>query len=180
MFDPTTYRKRRKELVNSLSGGLVFIPGNEDTPMNYRANTYHFRQDSSFLYYFGLDQQGLAGIIDVDENKHILIGDDQDLDDIIWSGVRPSISELGEKCGTDECLATADLDYLLGHAVRLGRKIHYLPPYRSEKILRIGKSLGIHHNEVVQGASSELIRSVVKQRSFKTPQEIEEIEKPSI
>jgi Xaa-Pro aminopeptidase len=177
MFDPTTYRKRRKELVNSLSGGLVFIPGNEDTPMNYRANTYHFRQDSSFLYYFGLDQQGLAGIIDVDENKHILIGDDQDLDDIIWSGVRPSISELGEKCGTDECLATADLDYLLGHAVRLGRKIHYLPPYRSEKILRIGKSLGIHPNEVVQGASSELIRSVVKQRSFKTPQEIEEIEK---
>ncbi len=177
MFDPTTYRKRRAELINSISGGLVYIPGNEDSPMNYRANTYHFRQDSSFLYYFGHDQQGLAGIIDIDENKHILIGDDQDLDEIIWSGTRPSIRVLGEKCGTDECHTRADLVNLLGNAVRQGRKIHYLPPYRAEKILQISKLLNIHHDEIVQGASPELIRAVVKQRSVKTSQEIEEIEK---
>ena len=177
MFDPSIYATRRKELIKNLSSGLVLMPGNEDAPMNYKANTYHFRQDSSFLYFFGLDQQGLAGLIDIDENKSMLFGDDADLDDIIWMGPRPSIRSLGEKSGIDECHPYPELDKFLKQASGKGRKIHYLPPYRTEKTLRIEKWLGIPHPGVVGSASSELVREVVKLRSVKSAEEVAEIEK---
>ena len=78
--------------MKNMSRGLVLMPGNEDSPMNYKANPYTFRQDSSFLYFFGDDRPGLTGLIDVDENRHILFGDDNTLEDVIWMGSRPSVS----------------------------------------------------------------------------------------
>ncbi len=160
-----------------MSSGLVLIPGNEDAPMNYKANTYRFRQDSSFLYFFGLDQQGLAGLIDVDENRSLLFGDDADLDDIIWMGPRPSIRSLGERSGIDQCHPYPELAKLLKLALGKGRKIHYLPPYRTERILLIEKWLGIPHTRVEGEASHELVREVIKLRSVKSAEEVAEIEK---
>jgi Xaa-Pro aminopeptidase len=177
MFDPSTYISRRTELVRNLPRGLVLLSGNDDVPMNYKANTYPFRQDSSFLYFFGLDQQGLAGLIDIDENQVTLFGDDPSLDDIIWTGPRPAIHSLGDKAGVDRCHPFSRLDKILEKAAGSGRKIHYLPPYRTEKILRIEKWLDIHHSRVVHQASPELVRSVIALRSVKTHGEIAEIEK---
>ncbi len=176
MFDPSVYSRRRNELVKNMSAGLILMPGNEDTPMNYLSNTYPFRQDSSFLYFFGPDRQGLTGIIDVDQNRHILLGDDDDLNDIIWMGSRTSIRSLGEKSGVNEIHSRSEIEKILKQAMGKGRKIHYLPPYRSEKVLRIEKWLETHHSRVVEQASPELIRNVVKLRSVKSPEEIAEIE----
>lgn len=177
MFESSIYTKRRKEVTRNLSSGIVLMPGNEDSSMNYKANTYHFRQDSSFLYFFGLDQQGLAGVIDIDENRSILFGNDADIDDIIWEGPRATISSLGEKAGVKASGSLNELDDFIEQAIVKGRKVHYLPPYRTEKILRIEKWTGIHHNKVIERASRELIREVVRLRSVKSPGEIAEIEK---
>lgn len=177
MFKPSLYKLRRDELRKILGSGLVLLPGNEDSPMNYRANTYHFRQDSSFLYFFGLDKQGLSGIIDIDENKDFLFGDDATLDDIIWMGPGPDIRSLGEKAGVDTCLQSAELDKIMKNAVSKGRKIHYLPPYRAEKTLRLAEWLDIPYPEIANRFSVKLVRAVVKLRSVKTDEEIAEIEK---
>jgi len=177
MFKPSVYIKRRDELKRLLGSGLVLLPGNEDSPMNYAANTYHFRQDSSFLYFFGLDKQGLSGIIDVDENRDYLFGDDPSLDDIIWTGPGPDIRSLGEKSGADNTLQSAQLQKILNNASGKGQKIHYLPPYRTENCLRISEWLDIPYHEVYDRASEKLIRAVVKLRSIKTDAEIAEIEK---
>ncbi len=177
MFKPSVYALRRKELIKNLSSGLVLMPGNEDAPMNYKANTYYFRQDSSFLYFFGLDQQGLAGLIDIDENRSHLFGDDAELDDIIWMGQRPSIRSLGERSGIDQSHPYRELERLLKQASGKGRKIHYLPPYRTERILLIEKLLGIPHSRVEKEASPELVREVINLRSVKSAEEVAEIEK---
>ncbi len=177
MFKPDVYKQRRKKLVKDLGSGLVLLPGNEDAPMNYRANTYHFRQDSSFLYFFGIDQQGLAGLIDLDDDQHMLFGNDAGIDDIIWMGPRPSILSLGERAGTDKCFPYNDLGKILKQAIASKRKVHYLPPYREERMLRIEAWLGIHHTEVTRRASPELIKAVVDQRSVKSEEEITEIDK---
>ncbi|MFO7924852.1 MAG: aminopeptidase P family protein [Bacteroidales bacterium] len=177
MFDPTVYRQRREKLKKSLSTGIVLMPGNEDSAMNYAGNTYHFRQDSSFLYFFGPDQQGLTGLIDIDHNRDFLFGDDAGIDDIIWMGSRDSIHSTGEKAGVDESLPSSGIQKILAAAIETGRKVHYLPPYRTEKLLRIEKWLDIHHTRVPGEASPELIRAVVKQRSVKSPEEVAEIEK---
>ncbi len=177
MFNPDVYKQRRKKLVKDIGSGLVLLPGNEDAAMNYRANTYHFRQDSSFLYFFGIDQQGLAGLIDLDNDTHMLFGNDAGIDDIIWMGPRPSIQSLGEKAGTDNCHPYCDLGKILKQAVASKRKVHYLPPYREERVLRIEDWLGIHHTEVNQNASPELIKAVVDQRSVKSEEETAELDK---
>ncbi len=177
MFNPSIYSARRNELIKNIPSGLVLFPGNEDAAMNYPSNTYHFRQDSSFLYFFGPDRPGLTGVIDVDENKSFLFGNDDDLNDIIWMGTRPSIRSLGEKAGVDESHSLSALENTLKEACDNGRRIHYLPPYRTEKILRIEKWIGTHHSRVVEKASPELIAGVVKLRSVKSPAEINEIEK---
>ena len=177
MFEPSVYSARRKELINNISSGLVLLPGNIDSPMNCKANTYRFRQDSSFLYFFGPDRQGLTGLVDIDEGKSILFGDDDELDDIIWMGTRPPIRTLGEKAGVDETRALTELEEIMKQATSRGRKIHFLPPYRTEKILRLEGWLDIHHSKIAENASDELIKEVVRQRSVKSPGEITEIEK---
>ena len=177
MFKPDVYRKRRDKLVKDIGSGLVLLPGNEDSPMNYRANTYHFRQDSSFLYFFGIDQQGLGGLIDLDNGTHMLFGDDAGIDDIIWMGERPTIQSLGEKAGVDKCYPYNELEKILKKAIASKRVVHYLPPYREERMLRLESWLGIHHAEVAKNSSPRLIKAVVSQRSVKSDDETAEIEK---
>jgi Xaa-Pro aminopeptidase len=177
MFNASTYVSRRNELKKNLHGGLVLFLGNSDSPMNYPGNPYHFRQDSSFLYFYGHDRQDLAGLIDIDNGKDILFGNDPGLDDIIWMGSRPSVTELGEESGIEECHPLARLKDFLEQAKKKGRKIHFLPQYRTENMLLLKDLTGIDHSEINRKTSAELIRAVVRLRSVKSVQEIAEIEK---
>ncbi len=177
MFKKEVYINRRTKLREELTSGLVLMLGNNETAMNYSANPYHFRQDSTFLYFFGLDHAGLAGIIDVDNNIDYLFGEDVDLDDIIWMGPQPSLKARAEEVGVMNTLPFGKIQEFLLNAIAAGRKIHFTPPYRAENTLLIEKLVGIHHSKVKQHASVELIKAVVKMRSVKDKYEIAEIER---
>lgn len=160
-----------------LSGGVVLLPGNAEASMNYPANTYHFRQDSDFLYYFGHDHDGFNGIIDVDEGKDILVGDDVTMDDIIWMGEQPLMKDQAARCGTAHILSNAQLAAYIQNAIAKGRKLHILPPYRGDRWLALEGIFGLKHGEVKQFISEELIKAVVSMREIKDEGEIAEIEK---
>ena len=148
MFSKLTYTERRKNLAASLSGGLILLPGNEESPMNYVDNTYHFRQDSTFLYYFGVDQASLAGVIDADTGESILFGDELTVETIVWTGVLPSLTSLAEQVGIKKVKPTSELSSYLSEALAKGRTVHYLNPYRSDIVLKISAWMAINHQEV--------------------------------
>ncbi len=177
MFSAKTYKERRRTLKERLGSGLVLLLGNEDSPMNYKANIYPFRQDSSFIYYFGLDLPHLAGVIDIDENKEIIFGDELTMDDIVWTGPQPSIKTLAEKVGITETKAYQKIQKVL-HAAQAQRKtIHFLPPYRSHNQLKLARYFDLAYDVVPQHASVSLIKTVIAQRAIKSAEEIEEMEK---
>lgn len=177
MFDAKIYSQRRDRLKNQIQSGLILFLGNEESPINYPANPYPFRQDSSFLYFYGLDTPSLAAVIDVEEDKEILFGEDVSVEDIIWMGALPSLKERAAQAGVEGTAPSENLEKTLKLAIRQGKKIHYLPPYRSEIELKIEKLMGIHHVVAKDYASKELIKTVVEQRSVKIKEEIEEMEK---
>ncbi|MBE9517067.1 MAG: aminopeptidase P family protein, partial [Bacteroidetes bacterium] len=144
---------------------------------NYRANTYHFRQDSSFLYFFGIDKPGFYGVCDVDNDKDILYGNDFDIDDIIWMGEQPAVSDLAAGVGIDSSASINDLGDILKKALKSGRKVHLLPPYRGDHMLALTKLMGVDDEGLTKLVSQELIAAVVKLRSIKDQYEISEIEK---
>jgi len=129
MFKSEVYAKRRTRLHQLMKSGLALFIGNVDVPMNYPANTYHFRQDSDFLYFFGLDIQGFTGLIDFDSGKDWIFGNDVNLDDIIWMGPQPKVRELAQKCGVTNTAPLSKLEEVIKEAVSKKRKIHFLPPY---------------------------------------------------
>ncbi len=176
MFEPKIYIQRRRRLRAKIKEGLLLFLGNQESPMNYPANPYHFRQDSSFLYFFGLDSPDLAGLIDTEEGQDLLFGDDFSVDDIIWMGDRPGMQERAAQVGINTVLPRAKLNEALKDAVRRGRKIHFLPPYRPETILRLHDLLGIHAEKIKDYVSEALVMAVVAQRSLKSVPEIEQIE----
>lgn len=177
MFDAKVYSNRRNRLRQKINNGIILFLGNPESPMNYPSNTFHFRQDSSFLYYFGLDMPNLAGVLDVEENDDVLFGDDFDLDDIIWMGPQPSMKQLGEKVGVSNTEPYGHLVEKIHKAIEKGRKIHFLPPYRGETTLLLEDLLGINQKLIQSYVSEELIKAVVAMRSIKDTHEIAEIEK---
>ncbi|MDD8019670.1 MAG: aminopeptidase P family protein [Acidobacteriota bacterium] len=177
MFKPEVYQLRRKKLKKLMKKGICFFPGNDDSPMNYAANDYPFRQDSTFLYFFGLDSPGLAAVIDLDEGQEIIFGDDVTLEDIIWVGPQPPLKERAKASGLKLVKPSSSLNDYLKEAVRRGRQIHYLPPYRGETILKMSSCLKIAPDRVKAKASIELTKAVISLRSIKTREEVAEIEK---
>jgi Xaa-Pro aminopeptidase len=177
MFEKSTYINRRNALKNKGLKGIGLLPGNIDSPMNYSGNTYHFRQDSSFLYFFGLDFQGLAGVIDFDSGDDYLFGDDFDIADIIWMGPQVPLKENAAKVGVEKTSDFSKLFEFISNTIKQGRKIHYLPPYRGENKITLEKLLGIPIQQLQENASIQLIKSVIDIRSIKEPAEISEIEK---
>ncbi len=177
MFEKQVYVERRLKLRKKIKSGLVLLLGNTESPMNYRSNTYRFRQDSNFLYFFGLDLPGLVGVIDIEGGKDYLYGNDFDIDDIIWMGPQPTLKELGEKVGVLSTHSLKELSGTLQRAIRQGQKIYILPPYRAENILLLEQLLGINTSMVKNYASVELIKAIVSLRSVKEEVEIAEIEK---
>jgi len=186
MFAKETYIQRRERFKERVRSGVVLLLGNEESPMNYAANTYPFRQDSTFLYFFGLDQPGLAAVLDLDEGTECLFGDDPSLHDIVWTGPRPLLRDRSQQVGVTQTAPGKELGQVLNRAARQGRTIHMLPQYRAENVRRIA-DCGLPRsarNDMLRIADSrgsvtpspDLIRAVVEQRSIKSAQEIEQIE----
>lgn len=176
MFDKAIYKERREILKKKLNGGICYFPGNNESSMNYPSNTYLYRQDSSFLYYFGLDRPGLAAVIDLDSGDDILFGDDRSIDDVVWMGDEMPLAEQAAQVGIGKTMPLSDLDNILKSAVRNSRKVHFLPLYRPETKLLFENQFGIRAEAVNDYVSWHLVKAVIEQRSIKSPEEIKEME----
>jgi Xaa-Pro aminopeptidase len=177
MFESKVYTDRRNKLRSLVSEGIILLPGNKEASMNYPANTYHFRQDSTFLYYFGLNQPDLIGILDIDEDKDILFGNDVDIDDIIWMGPQPSMKERGMLVGiTNTSPLDRAKDYIHA-AIAKGRKVQIVPPYRGKTLIQLEELLGVHHSDVKNFINQDLQKAIISMRAIKDELEIAEIEK---
>ncbi len=177
MFSKETYINRRKVLSASVSSGLIILLGNEEMPMNYKDNTYHFRQDSSFLYYFGLNQPTLAGIVDADSGEAVLFGDDMTVEMIVWAGKLPTIAHLCEQVGISNSKPYPEFSKAVEKAISQNREIHFLPPYRLANTILLSRLLNVSLEKVNDLASLQLVKAVVAMREIKSAEEIKEIEK---
>jgi Xaa-Pro aminopeptidase len=177
MFLSKVYTTRRNKLRSLVSSGIILMPGNPEAAMNYPANTFHYRQDSNFLYYFGLDHDGFAGIIDVDNNRDIIFGNDVDMDDIIWMGFQPSVKDQAARAGIGNTEPLSKLEDFVKDALAKGRKVHIVKPYRGEVLVWLESLLGVHHSQVKNFISEELIMAIISMRSIKEDIEIRELER---
>lgn len=177
MFHKQTYISRRNSLKSLVGSGVILLPGNEESSMNYRDNLYHFRQDSSFLYYTGIDRASLCLAIDIDNNTETIFGNEASIDDIVWTGAAPTIESQAEQAGISTVLPVQKLSSLLQQYTHAHRTVHYLPPYRADTAVLLSEWLSIPVRELNNKASVTLIKAIVAQRSIKSPEEIDEIEK---
>ena len=181
MFDKATYVSRRAKLKELVKSGIIILFGNNESPCNFPANGYYpFRQDSTFLYYFGLQRDGLVGVIDIDNDIETLVGNDIDIEDIVWYGSVNSMHAMAESVGVKNTAPMKSLKIICNDAMRQKRRIHFLPPYRHDIKIQIFDLLGIHPVQQKESASMALINAVVKMRSTKEQQEIEELERASV
>jgi len=177
MFAKETYIQRRKKLKESVGTGMILLLGNNESPMNFADNTFHFRQDSTYLYFYGLNLPNLVGILDCDSGEEWIFGNDLTVEDFVWMGPQPAISEQARKVGITKTGSISQLIEQLGKESKTNRKIHFLPPYRSENKIKLFEWLAILPNKQQKAASVELIKSVVNQRNYKSVEEIIEITK---
>lgn len=176
MFSKETYSNRRNKLKAEVKSGILLFLGNDECGMNYADNTYHYRQDSTFLYFFGSDYAGLNAIIDIDENREIIFGDELTIDHIVWMGSQPTIKEKSQAVGIGETAPMSELKTYLDKAAVKARTIHHLPPYRPEHQIKLLNLIQIHPNLASKNASLPFIQAVVNQRNYKSDEEISQIE----
>jgi len=177
MFSRDTYVSRRTALASRFESGLLVLPGNSESPMNYADNCYAFRQDSTFLYYFGLDQPGVAAVIDVDAGAATVFGDELTIDHIVWMGDLPTIAARAERVGVVDTRPLSDLNRIVAEARAAGRDVHYLPPYRADTTVWLADLMAVTPAAVAAGASTDFVRAVVDQRVIKSAEEVAEIER---
>ncbi len=177
MFEAGIYKGRREELRRRIGSGLIVLPGNGEASRNYFDNAYAFRQDSSFLYYFGLQQPDLIGVLDADSGVDMLFGDDCSIDDIIWMGPQPSMVERGRWVGVESTAPLGGAAEVIGRAIRAGRRIHFLMPYRGKTVLQMARLTGIDPLRMVEHQSPELAIAIAAMREVKGPEELEELER---
>lgn len=177
LFNVGIYRQRRQQLMDQFGDDLLLFLGNENSPVNYEDNYYPFRQDSSFLYYAGLNMPHLALALDCSQGKAILFGDNPTIDDVVWMGPQHSMPELAERIGINDTSSFANLGSILKAAQQKGQKVHYLPPYRSLNKIRLSRLLGKSIEQIEQEVSLDLIQAVLNQREIKGPEEIVEMSK---
>ena len=177
MFSANTYKNRRAELRRRIGNGLILIAGNTFSPYNYPNNAYTFRQDSTFIYYFGLNLPTLMAVIDAESGEEMLFGDDFTVEDIIWTGPQPRLVELGAEVGVTNCQPLKALDGVIATALKQGRKIHYLPPYRGESKIELARLLGLPISELYNHKSVDLMFAVAEMREVKSAEEIEALER---
>ena len=177
MFGKHIYIQRRNALKEQINSGIILFIGNTESPMNFSDNTFHFRQDSNFLYFFGLDCPMIAGIIDTENGEEILFGDESTMDDLIWTGKQETLKEKAEKAGVKETFPFKKLYSFVQQAISKKRKIHFTPPYRGENKILLNKLISIPVGQLTKKASIELIKAIVSLRSVKKNEEIEELKK---
>jgi Xaa-Pro aminopeptidase len=173
MFSTETYIQRREKLKKNFKNGIILLFGNDESGMNYADNTYHFRQDSTFLYYFGISAPGLYALLDIDTGNDILFGTDYTIDDIVWMGNMPSVAELAAKAGIEKTAGVGALKHILEKS----KQVMFLPPYRPEHQLKLFQFLKIQPEDGVEKSSIPLAVAIAKQRNIKSAKEIVEIEK---
>lgn len=176
MFSTTTYSTRRQKLQHQIKSGLLLFLGNHEVGMNYSANTYRFRQDSNFLYFFGIDRSGLAAVIDLDTDNTTIFGNEHTMEDVVWEGSHPSLSDLAEQVGVTQTQPYANLEMVLAKAKNSGQTIHFLPPYRDDNKIRLHQFLDIPFSALKTQASIPFIQAVVAQRSIKSAEEVAQME----
>jgi Xaa-Pro aminopeptidase len=177
MFNSHIYTERRNALRKLIPSGIILLPGNSESAYNYPANTYTFRQDSNFSYFFGLENPDFVGIIDIDNDVDYIFGNDFEIDDIIWMGPQPKVADLSSKVGVKNSATLADLGSFIGNAITKGRRIHFTAPYRAETLLQVSQLVGIRPKMLKEYVSMSLVDAIVKLRSIKSDIEIAEIEK---
>lgn len=177
MFSKQTYTERRQVLIQSIEKGILLFLGNNESPRNYTDNTYPFRQDSNFLYFFGIDRANLAATIDVESGESILFGDELTLDHIVWMGPQASIADQAASIGVGQTAALNNLSDYLSKAQQQNRPIHFLPPYRAENKIFLSTLLKTSIKAIEQGASIPFVKAVIALASIKTLEEIQELEK---
>ncbi|MEM9918119.1 MAG: aminopeptidase P family protein [Bacteroidota bacterium] len=177
LFPSSIYQQRRQILRSKFDSGLLLFMGNEESPMNYKDNVYPFRQDSTFLYYFGIDLPGFCALIDLDEDAEMIFGPQWTVDDIVWMGPQESLSALAQKVGVAHSMSPDKMAEKLVAASKAERHIHFLPPYRAENMMKLEKYLGIPTAQLGISASVPFIQAVVEQRSIKQAEELVELEK---
>ncbi|MCT4640482.1 MAG: aminopeptidase P family protein [Bacteroidales bacterium] len=177
MFNKDVYVRRRDQLRKKMGSGLVLILGNNESSVNYPDNGYHFRQDSDFLYFFGIDLPGFIGVIDIDNGTDSVFANDVDIASIIWMGPQPKVSELAAKCGVTDTHPFNKIFDITKDAICKGRKIHFTPPYRGENKMLLQQMTGIDAHRTREYASLELIHAIIGIREIKEACEIVEIEK---
>ena len=177
MFAKETYIGRRAELARRVGKGLILLPGNPEVPSTYPNNTYYFRQDSTFRYYFGLDIPSMMGVIDAESGEAMLFGDDFTVEDIIWTGPMPTIAEQGAEVGVMKTFPLAEVRTLLRKAIEQNRPVHYLPPYRAELKISLAELLGIRLDMLHERKSLDLMFAVAEMREKKSAEEVEALER---
>ena len=177
LFEPQVYQNRRAKLTAAVKNGIAVFLGNHEAPMNYPDNTYNFRQDSDFLYFFGLSIADIAAVIDFDAHQSIIFGNDFTIDDIIWMGDQPTIASLAEKVGVTETRPFAQLAEFIQQAQAQGRKVHFTPQYRGDNQILMANLTGVDVNHIREAASLDLIMGIVNLRSAKEQCEIDEMDK---
>ncbi len=177
MFNKQSYKFRQKELFKKVKSGLILLFGNEESPMNYTDNPYRFRQDSTFLYYFGLSRPGLIALLDASVGEVTIYGDDFTIEDFVWMGKQPEVAELASLCGVEQTGSLSDLYKRITGAKQKKETLHFLPQYRHDNVLKLMDLTGFTSQQIKSDVSDELILAVVSQRNYKTEEEIAEIEK---
>ena len=193
MFEKETYVRRRKTLLERMRAtgnegklGIAVFPGNVEAPQNYRGNDYKFRQESSFLYFWGIDEPGFAAVLDLDTGEEVLYGNDVDIDDIIWMGPQPSVASKGELVGVWKTAPYAGFAETVRKARETGRTVHFLPASRYYNTMLLSGLMGCPAENVRRTgpadsrettASLELTKAVISMRLIKEACEIEEIDK---
>lgn len=177
MFPAQTYVTRRDTLRKMIGSGIILLPGNTDMAINFPNNAGAFRQDSTFLYYFGLANARLAAIIDIDNDRDTLYGDDVTVDEMVWTGPVPALVDLAASVGVKHTAPTAALPEAIASARRQGRTIHYLPQFRGMELINMSTLLGVPVQQVNDGVSADLMMAVTQMREIKSDEEIEEMER---
>ncbi|HCT29234.1 MAG TPA: Xaa-Pro aminopeptidase [Bacteroidales bacterium] len=174
MFSKQTYINRRNQLRLQFKSGVLLFIGNDESGMNYEDNTYHFRQDSTFLYYFGLNKPGLYAIMDIENGNDYIFGDDFTIDSIVWMGSQPTIHEMASTVGVEKTGTISQFTEKI-NSFHKGA-VQYLPPYRPEHQIKLMRFLGISPAESHAKASIPFITAVGEQRNIKSEEEIDELD----
>lgn len=177
MFEKKIYIERREKLKKIVKKGVIILPGNQESPRNYKDNCYNFEQDSTFLYYFGMDIPHLIGVIDVDNNKEYIFGTDFTLDDIVWMGEQKLLKDLSKDVGVENFIELSEFKIYSAKLKDEKRELLFLPQYRAETILELSEAFKLNPFEFNNYISEKLIKAVVEQRNIKSELEIKEIEK---